>query len=200
MLDTLDDLADAVNYALAQFGYPQRTREEVRSFVGNGAGKLIARAVPQGAQAQPVLAVFREYYGAHCRVKTRPYDGILEALAAIREKYPVAIVSNKPDSAAKDLCAVYFPGIFALGETEDCPRKPAPDMVFKALGELKADACVYIGDSDVDVLTAKNAGAACVSVLWGFQDEAKIAAAGGSRFCRTPAALLDFIEEIIYGQ
>lgn len=200
LLDTLDDLADGVNYALKQFGYPLRTREEVRSFVGNGVGKLIARAVPEGAEAQPVLAVFREYYGAHCRVKTRPYDGIPEVLEAIREKYPVAIVSNKPDPAAKALCAFYFPGIYTLGETVDCPRKPAPDMVHKAMRELKVDACVYIGDSDVDVLTAKNAGAACISVLWGFQDEAQIAAAGGTRFCREPAALLEKIEELIHGQ
>ena len=109
LLDTLADLADSVNHVLASFGYPQRTVEEVRQFVGNGAARLIAQAVPEGANPAPVLAAFRPYYSAHCQIKTMPYEGIPEALAALREHYPLAIVSNKPDAAVKTLCADIFP-------------------------------------------------------------------------------------------
>ena len=136
LLDTLADLADSVNHILASFGYPQRTVEEVRQFVGNGAARLIAQAVPEGANPAPVLAAFQPYYSAHCQIKTKPYEGIPEALAALRERYPLAIVSNKPDAAVKTLCADIFPGIYARGESPDCPRKPAADMVYKAMASL----------------------------------------------------------------
>ena len=189
LLDTLEDLADATNYALAQHGYPARTFEEVRSFVGNGAARLIQSAVPEGEDHQPVLETFRAYYESHCQVKTRPYAGVLEALKAVGQKYPMAIVSNKPDFAVKPLCKQYFGEIYALGETPDCPRKPAPEMVFKAMKAIGVDACIYVGDSEVDVLTAKNAGVPCLSVLWGFRDRACIQAAGGIHFCSDPAQL-----------
>ena len=136
LLDTLADLADSVNHVLASFGYPQRTVEEVRQFVGNGAARLIAQAVPEGANPAPVLAAFQPYYSAHCQIKTAPYPGIERALAVLNEKYPIAIVSNKPDAAVKPLCAHYFPGIFALGETADCPRKPDKAMVLKAMDAI----------------------------------------------------------------
>lgn len=197
LLDTLEDLADAVNYSLDQFGYPERTLEEVRRFVGNGVQKLISRAVPEGADAAPVFDVFRPYYDAHCQVKTRPYKGIPEALAELGKKYPMAVVSNKPDSAVKLLCAQYFPSLYARGESADCPRKPAPDMVRKAMAELGVDRCIYVGDSEVDVLTAKNAGVPCLSVLWGFRDRAEIEAAGGTYFCESPGDLAQIIEKII---
>ena len=142
LLDTLDDLADAVNRTLGQFGYPQRTREEVRRFVGNGAQRLIERAVPDGANVDAVLAAFRTYYDAHCQVKTKPYGGIMEALAELEKKYPIAVVSNKPDSAVKSLCADYFSGLYARGESTDCPRKPAPDMVFKAMEAIGVERCI----------------------------------------------------------
>lgn len=133
LLDTLADLADSVNHVLASFGYPQRTVEEVRQFVGNGAARLIAQAVPEGANPVPVLAAFQPYYSAHCQIKTKPYEGIPEALAALGERYPLAIVSNKPDAAVKTLCADIFPGIYARGESPDCPRKPAADMVLSLI-------------------------------------------------------------------
>ena len=132
LLDTLGDLTDATNYALAQFGYPPRSQEEVRRAVGNGAANQLRCCAPAGTAEnviQEILALYKPYYTDHCQIKTRPYDGIAEALEAIRAKYPMAIVSNKPDSAVKTLCADYFPGIYALGETADCPRKPAADMV-----------------------------------------------------------------------
>lgn len=203
LLNTLEDLLDATNYALILCGYPERTLPELRRFVGNGAENQIRMSLPAGAspeEVQRVLKIYKPYYTEHCQIKTRPYDGILESLAILKEKYPIAVVSNKPDAAVKALCQQVFPGIFALGETPDCPRKPAPDMVFKACRAIGADTCVYVGDSEVDVRTAKNAGVPCLSVLWGFRDREDIEAAGGQYFCETPAQLTETIEEIIHGQ
>ena len=203
LLNTLEDLLDATNYALEVFGYPKRTLPELRRFVGNGAENQIRMSLPEGAspeEVQRVLKIYKPYYTEHCQVKTRPYDGILEALAVLKEKYPIAVVSNKPDAAVKALCAELFPGIFALGEAPDCPRKPAPDMVFKACRAIGADTCVYVGDSEVDVRTAKNAGVPCLSVLWGFRDREEIEAAGGEHFCEKPIDLIEKIEEIIHGK
>ncbi len=190
LLDTLDDLTASTNAALSAFSLPPRTRDEVRRFVGNGAERLIRLALT-GKETDPpveeVLKAFREHYNAHCLDRTRPYVGILEALEAL--SMPAAIVSNKPDSAVKPLCSRFFPGIPAFGETADCPRKPAPDMLFRGLAALGADRCVYVGDSEVDILTAKNAGVPCLSVLWGFRDKDTLEAAGGTVFCRTPEEL-----------
>ena len=203
LLNTLEDLLDATNYALELCGYPRRTLSELRRFVGNGAENQIRMSLPEGAspeEVQRVLKIYKPYYTEHCQVKTRPYDGILEALAVLKEKYPIAVVSNKPDAAVKALCAELFPGIFALGEAPDCPRKPAPDMVFKACRAIGADTCVYVGDSEVDVRTAKNAGVPCLSVLWGFRDREEIEAAGGEHFFEKPIDLIEKIEEIIHGK
>ena len=200
LLDTLEDLKDGVNYALAQFGYPERALEEVRRFVGNGARRLIEQAVPQGGDVQSVFDTFRAYYAENCRIKTKPYDGIPGALAELGKKYPMAVVSNKPDVAVKSLCEQYFPGIYARGESSDCPRKPAPDMVFKAMAEIGVDTCIYVGDSEVDVITAKNAGVPCLSVLWGFRDREEIAAMGGRNFCESTVELVEKLEELIHGK
>ena len=203
LLNTLEDLLDATNYALAQCGYPARTLSELRRFVGNGAENQIRMSLPAGAspeEVQRVLKIYKPYYTEHCQVKTQPYDGIWESLAILKEKYPIAVVSNKPDAAVKTLCGQMFPGIFALGEAPDCPRKPAPDMVHKACRAIGVDTCVYVGDSEVDVRTAKNAGVPCLSVLWGFRDREDIEAAGGQYFCESPAQLTEKIEEIIHGQ
>lgn len=196
LLNTLEDLKDAVNYALTVHGYPTRTLDEVRRFVGNGAARLMALAVPEGEDYEPVLETYRVYYQAHSQVKTAPYPGILEALAKVQEKYPIAIVSNKPDPAVKTLCKDFFGDIYALGETPDCPRKPAPDMLYKATKELGVDRFVYVGDSEVDVITAHGAGAKCVSVLWGFRDEEEIRAHGGEYFCRDTAELPAIIDRV----
>ena len=197
LLDTLEDLMDGVNYALQQFNLPPRTYEEIRQFVGNGAGVLIHRAVEGRADEKAVLDTFKTYYHAHCQVKTRPYDGVLGALAQLGEKYPMAIVSNKPDSAVKPLCEQYFPGLYALGERADCPRKPAADMVFAAMKDIGVETCVYVGDSEVDIATAKNAGVKCLSVLWGFRDRDVLIDAGGQYFCDDTAQLVQKIEELI---
>ncbi len=196
LLDTLQDLADGTNYALRQFGYPERSLEEVRRFVGNGAGRLIARAVPEGADARPVLEAFFTFYNAHCQIQTRPYPGILDALAELGQRYPMAVISNKPDAAVKQLCRRYFPGLYALGEQPGCPRKPAPDMVYRGMAAIGVETCIYVGDSEVDVATAHNAGVPCLSVLWGFRNRGTLAAAGAEHWCESCQALPEMIDKI----
>ena len=200
LLDTLEDLLDATNYALKAHGYPARTLPELRRFVGNGALNQIRLSCPEGTGEETALAVletYKPYYTAHCQHKTRPYAGIPEALEALKSRYPVAIVSNKPDAAVKILSRDYFSGIFARGEDVDCPRKPAPDMVYQAMAALGVERCVYVGDSEVDVLTAKNAGVPCLSVLWGFRDKDVLEAAGAEYFCEEPDDLLRALDQIV---
>lgn len=202
LLDTLEDLADATNHIMEQFGFPQRTIEEVRRFVGNGAKRLIVQAIPEDASpetAEEAFHAFQTYYRAHCQIKTRPYDGIPQVLELLKEAgYPMAIVSNKPDAAVQPLRDQYFPGLYAQGEIAGCPRKPAPDMVFRAAEVLgiSPDRCIYVGDSEVDVITAKNAGMACISVLWGFRDRAEIREAGESVFCEKTSEIPGIIREL----
>ncbi len=197
LLDTLQDLCDSLNVALGQFDYPARTLEETRRFVGNGAFELVRRAVPEGADPEPVFGAFQAYYPDHCRIHTAPYPGILEALEALGRKYPLAIVSNKPDAAVKKLCAQLFPGIPAWGEGLGCPRKPAPDMVHRAMAAIGVERGIYVGDSEVDLATAKNAGLPCLSITWGFRDGPELAAAGAKYFCHTPAQLPDRIQLLL---
>lgn len=196
LLDTLGDLHDSVSYALDQVGLPARSLAEIRRFVGNGARNLITQAVEGRADVDEVLSLFQAHYAAHCQIKTAPYLGIVPALEELMEVYPVAIVSNKPDGAVKTLCRQYFPGVPAWGETPDCPRKPAPDLVWKAMKELDVKEGIYIGDSEVDVITARNAGIPCVSVLWGFRDREEIEMHGGAYFCESPEQLPDMIVKI----
>ena len=197
LLNTLDDLENGVNHTLDQLGYPRRTKEEVRRFVGNGARRLMELAIPSGEDVEIALREFQHYYGTHCQILTQPYRGIPEALTRITRRYPVAIVSNKPDGAVKSLCAQYFPGVYAIGESQGCPRKPAPDMVYKAMADLGVDRCIYVGDSEVDVLTAKNANVPCLSVLWGFRDKSEMEAVGGTNFCENPEDLPEWIESLL---
>ena len=193
LLNTLEDLADAVNYALREMGMPERTIEEVRNFVGNGVRRLMELSVPDGFDNpafEETFAKFREYYGVHCNDKTKPYDGVLELIRELKEEgYALAIVSNKIDTAVKELAEIYFEGIVkvAIGEKEGVAKKPAPDTVYAALRELHmpAETAVYIGDSEVDVMTAKNSGLPCISVLWGFRDEAFLREKGATQFART---------------
>lgn len=201
LLDTLDDLRDACSYALGAVGEPPRTREEVRRFVGNGLGKLMERAIPGGREHprfQEALAVLQRYYEQHNQVKTRPYEGVLPLLEALkREGYALAIVSNKPDASVKALSALYFGGLVsvAIGERENVRRKPAPDTALEALRLLGADksAALYVGDSEVDVETARNAGLPCLSVTWGFRERDTLEAAGATAFAGTPEDVLAFV-------
>lgn len=196
LLDTLEDLKDAVNYALTRFHCPERTLEEIRRFVGNGAALLIRRAMPGDSTLDPqeVLACYRDYYDAHCRIKTGPYPGIMEVLEKLQcLGYPMAVVSNKPDTAVKTLCSQFFPGLYARGESGECPRKPAPDMVFRAMEALGVTRCIYVGDSEVDVATAKNANVPCLSVLWGFRDRDVLTQAGAAHFCENTKQLPEIL-------
>lgn len=197
LLDTLQDLTDAVNHSLKTYSLASRTLEEVRAFVGNGIRILIERAVPAGTDPDTVEAVFEEfrtYYAVHCNDKTAPYAGIPELLADFaRAGVKMAIVSNKADFAVQDLARQYFGDVVpvAVGAREDMPKKPAPDMVEYALTQLgvaKADA-VYVGDSEVDVITAKNTGMDCLSVSWGFRSVETLQDAGATRIIHTPQEL-----------
>ncbi len=204
VLDTLQDLADAVNAALKAFAMPERTIDEVRSFVGNGVRRLLELSVPDGfanPRFEEVFAKFREYYGVHCNDKTKAYDGILPLLRELeKEGYGLAIVSNKLDSAVKELNEIYFEGIVkvAIGEVEGIAKKPAPDMVEKALRELgkTKETAVYVGDSDVDLMTARNVGLPCISVLWGFREEGFLKEQGARYFAKAPAEIPKLIGEI----
>lgn len=201
LLDTLEDILGAANYALREMGYPERTLAEMRRFVGNGAEMQVRRALGEHATEENVargLALYRPYYAAHCQTHTRPYDGVCALMERLRAAgVRVAVVSNKPDEAVKPLVAQYFGDLaeVAMGETAQRRRKPAPDMVrdtLAALGVAKENA-VYIGDSEVDIETARNAGIPCISVSWGFRDEAQLVEAGAACIApdvQTLAALL----------
>ena len=199
LLDTLTDMQDAVNHVLAAHGLPLRTLEEVRRFVGNGAGPLIHRALPEGyPQEQKVLAEYRAYYQAHNCIRTCPYPGILELLEQLRQRgLKLAVVSNKPDATTKALAARFFPGMLALGQREGVEPKPSPTLVIQALAELGADAAeaVYVGDSEVDVATARNAGLPMIGVSWGFRGREGLAEAGAEVIVDTAGELLEKLLE-----
>ena len=203
ILDTLEDLKESTNYALDFHGFPKRTLDEVRRFVGNGIGKLIERAVPAGTPEKEtgrVLATFKRHYGEHCADHTKPYEKIPAFLKVVREKgCQTAVVSNKADFAVQELCDQYFPGMFdfVVGEREGIRRKPCPDSVnevLKTLGKTKEQA-IYVGDSDVDVETAKNAGMPVIGVSWGFRGREFLEAHGVEWIADTPEDLWKFIEE-----
>ena len=178
LLNTLDDLRDSVNFALGQKGYPERTLDEIRRFVGNGVALLIHRAVPEGtsqADEEECLAVFKEHYEKNMNNKTAPYPGINELLKNLKDSgIKTAVVSNKFEPALKELCKICFNGLIdvVVGQVDTRAQKPAPDGVWYAMELLGADpkSTVYIGDSEVDVLTAKNSKLPCIGVTWGFRD------------------------------
>ena len=201
LLDTLTDMQAAVNYILEKYGYPTRTLEEVRRFVGNGAGPLIHRALPQGVDPDreaEILADYRAYYQAHNCVETRPYDGIGPLLERLRQAgVRTAVVSNKPDRTTRTLAARFFPELDgAMGQREGIASKPAPDMVRAALARLHAapEETLYVGDSEVDVATARNAGLDMIGVAWGFRGRAALEAAGAPLVADTPEQLLDMLQ------
>lgn len=180
LLDTLDDLTDSMNYMLGKHNFPLRTRDEVRNFVGNGVRKLVERAIPTEYKADDGFIDkfyddFSRYYNSHSDIKTSPYPGTIDMLDKLLENgFDIAIVSNKIDSAVKSLSSKFFGGRIrsAIGEKPSIRHKPEPDMVFMAMEEMGANKMdsIYIGDSEVDIETARNAGIPCVSVLWGFKD------------------------------
>ncbi len=198
LLDTLDDLTDAVNAALAACGYPLRTKEEVRFFVGNGVGRLMKEAVPKGTSEtdlEDCLQAFKAHYAQHWQDKTVPYEGIKELLTDLKVRgIKLAVISNKYEQAVLQLCRDYFPGSFdtARGERAGVPRKPAPDAIYAILEELgtEKEKALYVGDSEVDMATAKNAGLTAVGVTWGFRDRQLLLERGADYIIDQPSELL----------
>ena len=201
VMNTIEDLNDSVNYTLRTFDLPEITRDETMRYVGNGARRLMEQAVPVGTdpdRLEKVLQYYVNYYQEHCLIKTGPYPGI----PALMEKLQAAglrqvILSNKPDAATKEIADRFFPGImeFVIGEKKGLRRKPWPDMVYEAIGQLdlSKEECVFVGDSEVDVATAKNAGVDCISVLWGFREEGLLRSAGATVFAHTVEELGDIL-------
>lgn len=202
LLDTLDDLKDSMNAALTEFGLPQRTRDEIRSSVGNGIMRLVELSVPGGkehSQFEEIFSFFKEHYGKNCRNKTKAYDGLEKLLPELKAGgLRMAIVSNKIDSAVKELAGIYFGETIdvAIGETIGNRKKPYPDMVIEAMRILNAESgdTVYIGDSEVDLKTAKNSGLDCISVSWGFRSKQELQALGAKTIVDKPEELADFLE------
>ena len=205
ILNTLEDLKISINHALVENGFPERTFEEVRRFVGNGLQKLVERSVPEGTDEEKqkeVLASFDRYYAVHCADYTKPYQGITDALRELKKRnIKTAVVSNKPDYGVQSLCEKYFKGLFdfPVGMKEGMRKKPAPDAVLHVLKhfEIAKEDAVFIGDSDVDVKTATNAGLACVGVTWGFRDREVLETAGAGIIVDDTEEML---KEILAGQ
>ena len=200
LLDTLTDLAASCNYALRTHDMPEHSIDDVRQFVGNGVRKLMERAIPYGESNpdfEATFATFREHYMHHSLDTTRPYPGIPEVLKELKSRgCRLAVVSNKMMAATQDLIRHFFPDTIevAIGEheAEGIRKKPAPDTVYAALKELGVDkdGAVYVGDSDVDIATARNSGLPCISVLWGFRDQEFLIEHGGETFISKPQDLL----------
>ena len=200
LLNTLDDLADSCNFALAQCGFPQRDIEEVRRFVGNGVGKLIGRAVPGGTTPEDFdrcLKLFKEHYAHNMQNKTAPYPGVVDMLNRLNgQGYKLGIVSNKFDAAVKALCAHHFPAVpVAIGESDTVAPKPAPDGINTALTDLDAPIgrALFVGDSEVDVQTAQNAGIEFLAVDWGFRTQAALIEAGATQVVSSAEELIDWL-------
>lgn len=201
ILDTLDDLMISVNYALNSYNLPIRTKEEIRSFVGNGIQKLIERAIPNDTQnsiTDKVFATFKKYYAVHCADNTKPYADILKVLDTLKNKgYLLAVVSNKADFAVQTLCNTYFNKTFdyVVGAKDNIAKKPAPDSVNEVIKHfnLTATDCVYIGDSEVDIATAINANTDCISVSWGFRDSDFLKQSKAQIIIHSPLDILDLV-------
>lgn len=203
LMDTLEDLADAVNEILRRHGYPVRTIAEVRRIVGNGLRQTLTLCLPEGTKesvVEELLPEFAAYYQDHCQIKTKPYDGIEDTLRGLCERgYKLAIVSNKRDAAVKTLRDECFADCVkvAIGENEDAGirKKPAPDTVYQAIKELgsRKEQAVYVGDSEVDRMTAENAGLPCISVDWGFRDREELEKLHPAYLISRPEELLEIL-------
>ncbi len=201
LLNTLEDLKDSTNFALKQYGYPEHSIDDIRRFVGDGVQKLIERALPEGA-ANPVFAeclkTFKENYAENMYNKTAPYNGVPELLLKLRDNgFKTAVVSNKFDMAVKKLCKTYFDDLIpvAIGESENVRKKPAPDSVFRAMELLKSKSenCIYCGDSDVDVHTARNSGLKCIGVTWGFRSRDLLKKEGANFIVDVPEQIFEIL-------
>jgi len=198
ILNTLEDLADTMNYCLRRYGMPERSLNEIKSFVGNGTRRLVEQAVPKGTDAKSIDEIFTtfiQYYKDHCALKTRPYEGIKEVLEKLKDKgILTAVVSNKADYAVEKLCQEYFDGLFdySVGDQEGMRRKPYPDSLNSVLEHFgaKPNEAVYIGDSEVDYQTAQNAGVDIIMVSWGFREEDYLISIGAEKIIHEPYEIL----------
>ena len=203
VLDTLGDLTNAVNHVLALYGMPQREKRDVAGFLGNGAAHLLAKSVPAGTSEEmlaEMLRVYQPWYDSHCAILTAPYPGVLPMMEALRKAgVKQAVISNKQDSAVRQLAEQHFPGLLevAVGESATVRRKPNPDAVLAALREMgvSRDEAVYVGDTEVDLRTAENAGLACAAVGWGFRTEEQLRTAGAGHVFHTADELLNWLLE-----
>lgn len=201
ILNTLDDLHNSVNFSLEKYGFPLRTKAEIRNFLGNGALNLIKKSLPEDVDIDSVTAVYSDYiahYQENCNNRTAPYDGIIDLLKELRRLgIATAVVSNKPDNTTKELCKLHFADLFdsVIGDRSGINKKPAPDSVIETMNAMNVsvDETIYIGDSEVDVLTAKNAGTDCIAVSWGFRDVDLLINSGAVKIADSPAQILDEI-------
>lgn len=203
ILDTLEDLCNAVNHTLEYFGYAKRTQQEIRNFLGNGSRYLIEKSLPDNKAVSPtqlelILDYYSSYYKKNCAVHTMPYSGILELLLKLKQaKKLLAVVSNKPDFGVQELCHCHFPELFDFycGERPGIRRKPAPDSVQEVMQKLRIapSDTVYIGDSEVDISTAKNAGIHSIIVTWGFRDKEQLLNAGAENLADSPSELKELL-------
>ncbi|WP_296013000.1 HAD-IA family hydrolase [uncultured Treponema sp.] len=203
LLNTLDDLADSCNETLHQMNFPLRSIDEVRQFVGNGIAKLMELAIPDGKknpEYEKSVLLMKENYAKNWQNKTRPYDGILDLISTLNEmKIKTGIVSNKPDAQVKELAEYYFSSSIkretAVGDFEGRNRKPSPDSVLEVMRilEVNRDETIYVGDSDVDIKTAKNAGIPCISVTWGFRDKNFLLNSGAQKLADKPEEILKYL-------
>ncbi len=202
LLDTLDDLGDSVNHVLEKYHYPQRTKEEIRSFIGNGIKKLIERALPyriEDNEFEKVFNDFQAYYQIHCLDKTIPYPHILELLKMLKEKnYKTAIISNKSDDKVQVLKKAFFPDLIdlALGTKDFAKTKPNPESTLQLIHDLNVplSSCLFVGDSEVDIQTAHNANIPCVSVSWGFKSKEALLKNGAQIIIDTPLELIKILD------
>jgi phosphoglycolate phosphatase len=200
LLNTLTDLANAVNYVLTKYGYQAQPQKQIRAFLGNGIERLCRLALPKGIserEFQSVFQDFKAYYTDHCHIATKPYDGIAEVLEALKQKGRLtAVVSNKNEAAVMALKQEFFPQIsVVIGQSGAMRRKPAPDMVNAALEKLGVSAgeAVYVGDSEVDKATADNVGMDCILVTWGFRDPDVVEKLGANFVIHAPEELLKYV-------
>ncbi|MCM1265246.1 MAG: HAD-IIIA family hydrolase [Candidatus Gastranaerophilales bacterium] len=201
LLYTLEDLRTSTNFALTKLGYEKKTVDEIRSFVGNGVKKLIERALPNGLDNpdfEKCLNIFKQHYSENMYNKTKPYDGIPEVLKELKNNgYKLAVISNKFDSAVKELCEKYFNGIIdiAIGQKDGIEPKPSPDGINDVLSKLNISPaeCIYIGDSEVDIQTAQNAGIDCISVTWGYKNIDFLYNNGASTFAYIPEDICNLV-------
>lgn len=203
LLNTLDDLADSVNAVMQKEGHQQRTKEEIREFIGDGVKTLMERSLPQGTPEKEILrclTMFREIYRKNMCNQTKPYEGIPSLLKRLKEMgINVCVVSNKQDEATKEICGLYFREEVdvAIGDNQERKKKPDPDNVYEALRQLGSDKdkTLYVGDSNVDVITAKNAGLVCAGVTWGYRSRETLQEAGADYIIDEPDQLISLIDK-----